>query len=423
MDIYKLDHDEAIILQAGTVMRDGYDESQYEDEELNELVLTNKNLIYIILDVDTEKETAVKVPLNSIKAIGGKVQAKEMNHEVYGRCLQVQFKHGIEYWRFGRKSKVLIPQWVDALNAAFSDTQIQNESVPILPEMESVNIHQTEDSAEIVNNATVHNSEPVSGINLDGVENSVERDKTPKNQTIDAEKTNSEPVIMNCDGTAQQTGKKRLYCSSCGTELNVGAKFCYACGNPTQSSATNRAEKRNTVYEGAMHKCPGCGETLNSFMSVCPSCGYEVRNSRATTSVKELYEHLENAVSKEKKIEIIKMFPIPNTKEDLHEFLILASSNIDFDCYHAAGTPFRNVDRIQLSDAWWTKYEQAYQKAILIFASDSKLESIQNRYLENKKHLKKAKYRIWKIVGKIFAIIYGVSFAIGIIALIALAFQ
>lgn len=213
------------------------------------------------------------------------------------------------------------------------------------------------------------------------------------------------------------------FCTKCGQKLVDGAKFCYECGNPAQYGTLDRAEGRKTIYEGAMHMCPSCGETLNSFMSVCPSCGHEVRSSRATTSVKELYEHLENAVTKEKKIEIIKTFPIPNTKEDLHEFLILASSNIDFDCYHAAGTPFRNIDRIQLSDAWWTKYEQAYQKAILIFASDSKLESIENRYLENKKYLKKAKYRIWKVVGKIFAIIYGVSFAIGIIALIALAFQ
>lgn len=423
MDIYKLDHDEAIILQCGTVMRDGYDESQYEDEELNELVLTNKNLIYILLDVDTEKETAVKVPLNSIKVIGGKVQAKEMNHEVYGRCLQVQFQHGIEYWRFGRKSKVLIPQWVDALNAAIFEKQIQSESMAVLPEAECVVIHQTESPIDSVGDVGVPEGKPISKIDSDDMDISAEREMPPKNQTINAEKDSRDSAVMGSTELGQSTVKKGLFCSSCGTKLNAGAKFCYACGSPTQLRTTTSVHRRNAVYEGEMHKCPGCGETLNSFMSVCPSCGYEVRNSKATTSVKELYEHLENAVSKEKKIEIIKTFPIPNTKEDLHEFLILSSSNVDFDCYHTAGLPFKNADRIQLSDAWWTKYEQAYQKAILIFANDKKLETIQERYQANKKHLKKSKYRIWKIVGKIFAIIYGVSFAIGIIALIALAFQ
>ena len=54
MDIYELDRDEAIILQAGNVTRDGYDESEFEDEELHQLVLTNKHLIYIVSDLDGE---------------------------------------------------------------------------------------------------------------------------------------------------------------------------------------------------------------------------------------------------------------------------------------------------------------------------------------------------------------------------------
>ena len=213
------------------------------------------------------------------------------------------------------------------------------------------------------------------------------------------------------------------FCTECGHQLVDGAKFCYECGTKVNEAIAADTVERAAIYDGKIHKCPSCGEILNSFVSVCPSCGYEIRDSKTANSVKALYDRVEAATSKEKKIEIIKMFPIPNTKEDLNEFLILSSSNIDFDCYHAAGTPFRNADRIQLSDAWWTKYEQAYQKAILIFANDQRFETIQDRYVANKKQLKRAKYRIWKIVGKTFAITYGVIFAIGIIALITLAIQ
>ena len=45
------------------------------------------------------------------------------------------------------------------------------------------------------------------------------------------------------------------FCSNCGKELNSSARFCDGCGTPV-SGAEN---KRNTVYEGNVHKCPHCG--------------------------------------------------------------------------------------------------------------------------------------------------------------------
>ena len=74
MDIYNLALDEAIILQTSNVTRDGYDESEFEDEELHEIVLTNKKVIYIVSDIDSESEDSIEVPLNAIKVISGKVR-------------------------------------------------------------------------------------------------------------------------------------------------------------------------------------------------------------------------------------------------------------------------------------------------------------------------------------------------------------
>ena len=46
------------------------------------------------------------------------------------------------------------------------------------------------------------------------------------------------------------------FCTNCGKELPTGAKFCANCG--TASVAPDNA-RRKTVYDGEVHKCPGCG--------------------------------------------------------------------------------------------------------------------------------------------------------------------
>ena len=73
-------------------------------------------------------------------------------------------------------------------------------------------------------------------------------------------------------------GINMAFCSNCGKDLNSSARFCDGCGTPV-SGAEN---KRNTVYEGDIHKCPHCGEVLNSFVVNCPSCGYELRDVQSS---------------------------------------------------------------------------------------------------------------------------------------------
>ena len=164
------------------------------------------------------------------------------------------------------------------------------------------------------------------------------------------------------------------FCMHCGQELLAGAKFCSSCGTPTSQTDT----KRETVYEGIIHKCPNCGEVLNSFVSNCPSCGYEIRGSKNSFAVCTLVSKLEEieaqrpegkqskglGLSKtdEQKINLISNFPIPNTKEDLYEFLILAASNINADLYDSLNgelNKITNKSQIAVSDAWKSKFEQS----------------------------------------------------------------
>lgn len=202
------------------------------------------------------------------------------------------------------------------------------------------------------------------------------------------------------------------FCTQCGEELIAEAKFCFNCGKPV-----NESGKRHTQYDGVIHKCPNCGEILNSFTSNCPSCGYELRDVSATSSVKQLSNKLEEIESKrvyrkpknlysvlygtqqmtevdEQKINLIRNFAIPNTKEDLLEFIILAESNIYVDLYDTGSNVVMPGDpRKELSNAWEAKFEQAYNKASYMFSNTEDFKIIDNIYKTNKQKIKKAKHK------------------------------
>ena len=156
------------------------------------------------------------------------------------------------------------------------------------------------------------------------------------------------------------------YCINCGQELAEGAKFCASCG--ASASGTNQGTQRKNTYDGEIHKCPNCGEVLNSFVTNCPSCGYEIRGASTSNAVKEFATQLTSAKTQQEKASIIRNFPIPNTKEDVMEFMILASTNIT-----------NNLES-DISAAWQSKTEQAYQKAKILFQDEQELLNIQNIY-------------------------------------------
>ncbi|MBP3610988.1 MAG: zinc ribbon domain-containing protein [Lachnospiraceae bacterium] len=178
------------------------------------------------------------------------------------------------------------------------------------------------------------------------------------------------------------------YCLQCGKELEEGAKYCSGCGAKTLSE--NESEKgRKIVYEGEVHKCPSCGEILNSFTSHCPSCGYELRGAKVANSVREFSQQLSSTDSESQKEIIIRSFPIPNTKEDILEFIVLASANIESDVEG------------EISVAWQVKFEQAYQKADMLFKNEAIFEKIQKIYdTTNEKIIKNKKIKNMRDVRK-----------------------
>lgn len=268
------------------------------------------------------------------------------------------------------------------------------------------------------------------------------------------------------------------FCSFCGKKLDEDARFCKNCGKPVkqanESAVKNKTAdrledeslmqepitERKPVYEGKLYKCPSCGETLKSFAANCPSCGHEIRDIGAVGSIKELAIKLEKIeaqkmpVFKEKR-SVLKMiigkdlgdedeaeearrhfqkqknqekantitnYPIPNTKEDIMEFMLLASSNVNK----------KGEDDVVLT-AWISKLDQVYEKAKLSMGRGSDFTYIQNLYKQTKKQFVVKKVRtflryaslvlLWFFsMGMLWNPVVTIAIAVGLVLLAAIVF-
>ena len=166
------------------------------------------------------------------------------------------------------------------------------------------------------------------------------------------------------------------FCPNCGSPVNDDAKFCSNCSYPlnqiNRGLNTGPRERR----EGFVYKCPKCGESINAFSAVCPSCGHEFRGSQSSESLYAFVQAITNAESDGKKVDIIRTFPIPNTKEDIIEFMLIASTNM-------AGEQKQSV-----YDAWLVKFDQGYQKARLLIRDSKEFEEVQRIYDLTQKKVK-----------------------------------
>ena len=212
------------------------------------------------------------------------------------------------------------------------------------------------------------------------------------------------------------------FCKECGAELEEDSKFCSECGSSVETK-TKKKKERETVFEGNIHKCPSCGEVLKSFVSTCPQCGHEIRDTISSNSIKEFEKKLEKIESKvmpefkekqsvmkmvfgrdfkdkdeyeeakqdfeeqkeQEKINLIVNYSIPNTKEDILEFMILAASNIDT----------KKELSNEITKAWITKLEQIYQRAELIMDDGEDFRKIQRIYNKKKMEIKEKKKKVF----------------------------
>lgn len=206
------------------------------------------------------------------------------------------------------------------------------------------------------------------------------------------------------------------FCINCGIKLVDEANFCHMCGTASGSVSTQGNKQRHQEYVGKILKCPGCGSVITETTAICPCCGMHITGKAAVSSVQAFKEQLMSIEASRakssfmdvytqsanpadtKKLELIRSFPIPNTVDDIQEFILLAIASIDVKLSkQTAGSKFTsmmNSGNVNLtmqktiSDAWVSKMNQAYAKAQVQFPNDPVFSVIQRLYSEKMKELK-----------------------------------
>lgn len=143
-------------------------------------------------------------------------------------------------------------------------------------------------------------------------------------------------------------------------------------------------EATNQKY-GNVLKCPSCGAQVVGGSAVCPECGYAFSNVGANSSYEKLsakLEAIEVAYRDKKSISIplygvsnkvkemanvIRMFPIPNTRADLLEFLASMSAQISS---MKEGPSMQVFEDQMMRKAYEAKYKECVNKAKISFAND-----------------------------------------------------
>lgn len=418
----RLDSNEEILLQAKRVWRYEEDENQY----LENLYLSNKNLICVYEETKgffSKTETIVdKISLRDIRVVDGIVQVEKVDDDDYEETLQILYRNGKrELYELdedddediGREYK----RWESAISKAVIKYLENCESMAPISD-KSANRNELADS------------------------------QTPKSgeQTIPRGAIQEQEVIYcsNCGTPNSVTAK---YCQDCGAlmgtvlqttnepEQDITVQFKKEQG---EIQADNEQHIRNTYSErkqefvGKIYKCPNCGDMLNSFAANCPSCGYEIRDAKVSNGIQEFTLKLQRIEAKKRPVQkeekslmkalfgrdfqkeddeemeaeaefeeqklaekaiLIRSFSVPNTKEEILEFMVLASSNIN---------PKDGIDDEE-SKAWITKLEQVYHKAEIVLGQDAEFEKIKNIYQQKMEEIRKEKLKAPIVIALCFA--------------------
>lgn len=435
----RLEVGESILLQTDDAgLYDGNNETN-----IDELYLTNKNIIYVhekSIGIFKFETVVDKIPLSSIAVVNGIVQIQQVDDEDYGKALQIIYTSGKrELLELNVSPNKQYPVWKAAisdavvrLTAGVPEPQVVTTppSAPVIPVEPTAPAVKEEKDGKAFAGAALF-------AGFKGVVDAAKQTFAEVSQTV-TEKVvqpveNSqvvvepEPVaeVQPTNDAGEKKESKVMFCSNCGTKLNEGAKFCHGCGSavgtvtPTappvvEQPAQPKPQERQQEYVGTVLKCPNCGAVISATTAVCPDCGMHISGRSAVGSVQAFKDQLmqiENSrvggwggyllssstlvdPADKKKLTLITNFPIPNSVEDIVEFILLAITNINvglskgkWDKRPPSQETGYTIKRT-LSNAWVAKMIQAYQKAEILFPNDPAFAKIQKIYLEKAAELK-----------------------------------
>lgn len=411
--------DEGVVLEANLVTR-----ITNNRERLDSLILTNKN-IYCVKKkstglFSTPEMDITKRLLSEIKHLEGQLLVSKVWDDTDGFVLQVQYVDGIEKYSFDEITGRVATKWNNEIHRLLTGKEApptkQSEAVAsavgalsgFAANLKSAAGSAMQTASETVKQVADNTTASVGAAVEQYQELQAEKQVATKTRTVEA--------------IPPSSGVK--FCSNCGMKLEGGANFCPGCGTKVGSvipsappvpdvpiQKENSAE-RQQEFAGVVLKCPNCGQPISHADVVCPGCGYEIIGRAASSSVQRLQNQLmaiENSRSQNtalrsivssltgddkvetdianKKITLIKSFPIPNTIEEITEFVILAAGSIDVNLSKVSvgnkwgrmGNDYKANER-GISDAWVGKLQQAYQKAEVSVSDSQIFEKIKEIY-------------------------------------------
>lgn len=210
------------------------------------------------------------------------------------------------------------------------------------------------------------------------------------------------------------------YCYRCGSQVRNEDKFCQKCGAKVYKPENDVSNQRECTSE--IYRCPSCGAGISPLYVACPFCGMEFTKKKVVYSVSELSAKIAELEAQRnvpmsgsqsffdcfrdiyngskygniavQEMSLIKSFPIPNTIEEIVEFVILADGSINI---HLSKSTFsNNLSRLPtaqknddqgISDAWVSKLEQAYNKAEMLFPNHPLFVNIEKIYKKKMQQL------------------------------------
>ena len=152
---------------------------------------------------------------------------------------------------------------------------------------------------------------------------------------------------------------------------------------------------------GDVRKCPACGAIVPSMAAKCPECGYEFTNVEANSSTRLLMQKIDEIQAQyaeltanvdnkdestirtrgyqvkrqlnDRTAQLIQNFPIPNTREDLIEFLTLCIGNSKADSIMLDGND-------PVTPAWRKKLQQVIAKVKVALPNDQQAQELIEEY-------------------------------------------
>lgn len=422
---YNLDFDEGIILETEGVRRSGNGGNSY----IKKMLLTNKNIIYVTSQktggmFSKSVDVVDKIPLSEVKVIDGQVFVAQKKTDLFEYALQIQFVSGTEEYSYSEGSKKITNQWVSELNRLLGSGQpVQNPGASkkdffggLSGLASSVGTMAGTISQSV--SSVARQAADQAGISYENAKAQVELKKQ--------EQAQADAVFQQTFAPQQQAQPSGSFCVNCGTRLDPGARFCPGCGTAVKSATTSvppipvapqNPGTRQQEFAGTVLKCPNCGAVISQTTAVCPECGHKITGQAAVSSVRTFEAQLMALESRRKKsalgmfnvyagvdpvdkqkLALIQNFPIPNTVDDILEFMLLAVSNIDVSVSKKSWTNRSSNMQIfamempkVISDAWVAKMQQVYQKAEILFPDDPAFTKIKQIYTDKMIELKMIK--------------------------------